>query len=141
MTPELKVPLAASAQSPAEARRVAARFLAEHGVPEDAIADAALVVSELVTNAVFHGAEPVDLVLVVDEDRIVIKVTDAGPVPEPFVAAPPGAQSIHGRGLAIVAAAAPRWGAIRHRADGKTIWAELDLGAYTEPVTRTGDMA
>ena len=86
MTLELKVPLAASVECPAEARHATARFLAEHGVAERAIADAALIVSELVTNAVCYGSEPVDLAVVVDDDRVVIEVTDAEPGPESMVA-------------------------------------------------------
>lgn len=112
------------------ARRAAARMLAEWRVEETGTADAALVVSELVTNAVRHGQVPgrlVELRLEYDlEKAVLVEVSDAGDGRPPSR----GVRQIDlpfaetGRGLALVAAFADAWG-VREREIGKTVWARL----------------
>ena len=91
----------------------------------DALSDeqrevARLLVSELVTNAVRHGAgEQVELVLDVGERRARFEVHDAG-AQRPLRRAPAGAQG--GYGLNLVASLASRWGADPHAG----VWFELD---------------
>ncbi|MFC9293123.1 ATP-binding protein [Streptomyces sp. NPDC057011] len=107
------------------ARRRAAWLAVAWGQPGLA-ADAALLTSELTTNAVLHGSV---------EDRYVrvelrltgavlrIEVTDPKGErrPEPRIAAD---DEQYGRGLQIVGALSQRWGA-SERVVGKTVWAEL----------------
>ena len=51
-----------------------------HDVPDDVIACAALLTSELVTNAVLHAATPFTVTLHHMEDRIRVDVADGNPV-------------------------------------------------------------
>jgi serine/threonine-protein kinase RsbW len=91
---------------------------------------AALVVSELSTNAVCHTASggPGGLFAVTvrrEDDRATVTVQDMGAAGEPVVRPPdqdgPGES---GRGLLLVAAMAKDWGAARNRL-GWQVWAEL----------------
>ncbi|RJK96412.1 SpoIIE family protein phosphatase [Vallicoccus soli] len=82
------------------------------------------VVSELLANALEHGAPPVDLHLRVTGARAVVEVSDRGvalPMPRRAGTADEG-----GRGLALTTALSTRWGT-RTRIGGKTVWAELLL--------------
>lgn len=84
-----------------------------------------LIVSELVGNAVRHGAPPLQLRLVL-EQMLTCEVSDSA-------AGAPHVQHActvdeNGRGLFIVAGLADQWG-VRHRARGKTVWAQQPLGA------------
>jgi PAS domain S-box-containing protein len=84
---------------------------------------ARLLVSELVTNAVRHGAgDEIALVTRVDPVRLRFEVHDAGGEAARR-RAPAGAQG--GYGLNLVAALASRWGA----APGAGVWFELDREA------------
>jgi anti-sigma regulatory factor (Ser/Thr protein kinase) len=86
--------------------------------------DAALVVSELVTNAIRAGSGTTAVSLRLDADTLTISVTDnALGIPQPQ--APPP-QALSGRGLFIVSALATDWG-YHHWGTGKTVWAELTL--------------
>lgn len=83
-----------------------------------------LVVSELVTNAILHGASPILLRLIHDADTLICEVSDAsGTAPHMRRAK---TYDEGGRGLLLVAQFTHRWGS-RHTADGKTIWAEITL--------------
>lgn len=89
---------------------------------------AALLVSELVTNALRHAAGPVGVRLVRGPGGVagVLLVEVSDPLPDPpreRVARP---DDEDGRGLQLVAAAARRWGT-RPGGTGKTVWFELTL--------------
>ncbi|WP_369155920.1 SpoIIE family protein phosphatase [Streptomyces sp. R02] len=91
--------------------------------------DAALVASELVTNAVVHAGTEVRLTCRLEEDTgaLVVEVADRHPsrAPRDDVAEAP-AHDTHeyGRGLRLVAALAESWG-VTYRAGSKTVWARL----------------
>lgn len=111
------------AASPSRARHFVIRTLQAWSL-EDLAPDAALVVSELATNAVLHGQSSFDVTLSLLDSGLRIGVRDSSrlePVPRD---APLNASS--GRGLELVEALSARWGAVL-LADGKVIWAELDL--------------
>ncbi|MFC4493952.1 ATP-binding protein [Streptomyces ovatisporus] len=118
----------------AAARHAARAALTDWGIGGCGAADSALVVSELVTNAVRHGHVPgrlVELRLTYDlEKAVTVEVSDAGDGrPHPAAARPADivlAES--GRGLALVAAFADAWG-VTDRLVGKTIWARLLVGS------------
>jgi two-component sensor histidine kinase len=80
-----------------------------------------LVVSELVANAVLHGAEPIELALDERDSTIRVEVSDANPALPP----PPGSRDAHAFGLRVVEHLVRRAGAQPHADDGKTVWAEL----------------
>ncbi|MGW5470078.1 SpoIIE family protein phosphatase [Streptomyces chartreusis] len=84
---------------------------------------AELVVSELVTNAIRYGQPPVQLRLIRDRS-LICEVSDGSSTAPHLRRARTFDEG--GRGLLLVAQLTQRWGT-RHRADGKTIWAELDI--------------
>lgn len=85
--------------------------------------DAALVLSELVTNAIRHGSAPLHLRLEVAGRLLRMEVTDGEPTRVP-VARGAALDDTGGRGIALVTALVDRWGWAR-RADGKVVWAEF----------------
>lgn len=109
-------------------RRRLVADLAGSGLPPALVDDAALLVSELVANAVRHGRPlPGGVVEVgwsVDGDRLRLEVRDGGgngtPSPRPS-----RVSDTEGRGLAIVAAVAVDWG-VESTPDGTTVWAVLE---------------
>jgi anti-sigma regulatory factor (Ser/Thr protein kinase) len=83
----------------------------------------AVVVSELVTNAVRHTTAPIHLTVQTSVDGVRLEVSDLAPrLPGPPVLDP---QAEGGRGLAIVAGLADAWGIDPIAGDGKIVWAEL----------------
>lgn len=112
-------------QSPAAARgfvRSAVGTLLPRPPPDALCDDLELVVSELVTNAVRAGSPSVTVAVVVDGDRIMLRVSDeAGGWPEPRDA---DVYDTGGRGLPLVSAISSSWG-VRMSTDGKVVWAEL----------------
>lgn len=110
------------------ARRRAAWLAVAWGQPGLA-ADAALVTSELTTNALLHGAVTgrglrVELRLTGAVLRIEVTDPKGERRPEPRAAGP---GDRFGRGLHIVGVLARDWG-VRDRVVGKTVWAELAVG-------------
>ncbi|SDH57915.1 ATP-binding protein [Nonomuraea jiangxiensis] len=92
-------------------------------VPERAIDDCLLIVSELVTNAVRHGGSAYALRLELREDRLYGEVFDPGDgVPHQRT---PDIDAISGRGLQIVAAVADAWG-VTSANGGKIVWFTVD---------------
>ncbi|MEU6405839.1 SpoIIE family protein phosphatase [Streptomyces sp. NPDC046985] len=105
----------------AEARADTQRQLTAWG-EDDMEFTAALVVSELVTNAVRYSEGPVRLRLIRDHALIVEVTDDSSSAPHLRHAED---DDEHGRGLHITSKLTQRWGARRERR-GKTIWAELE---------------
>lgn len=100
----------------------------------DAIsADAQLVVSELVTNAVVHAGVALELRLTFGDTLRLEVVDPATATPQPRSAEP---TDTSGRGLAVVAALSVAWGITPHPA-GQVVWAELSDPARTDTFTRT----
>src|SRR4051812_40954006 len=111
-------------RAPADARRFAMVTLLAWG-HRRALPLVELVLSELVTNAVVHGAAPIELSLHLDGDRLHVAVTDAAPAAVPQHRQPvPGREGSYGLGL--ISSVSEDWGYTV--GDGcKTVWAELDL--------------
>ena len=101
--------------------------------------DAALVVSELLSNALRHAAPlPGDKVRVgwrLDEGSLRLSVSDGGGKTRPELGQPTQSAT-GGRGLRIVERLSRCWGALRDD-DGTTVWAEVPIPLMT-PVSASG---
>ncbi|MDT0614569.1 ATP-binding protein [Streptomyces lancefieldiae] len=100
-----------------------------HGWGLDRVGDiTALLVSELVTNALRHATGPIGVRLVRRPagpgGSLLVEVSDPLPDPPRKRVARPGDEG--GRGLQLVASSARRWGT-RPGGTGKTVWFELAL--------------
>ncbi|MGW1887780.1 ATP-binding protein [Streptomyces sp. NPDC001970] len=119
-------------ETAAKARRLARAALYAWGL-DDAAETAALLLSELVANAVRHAHGP-SVRIVVDrpaDDRVYVAVVDRAPrrFPEMRALDP---DTVHGRGLILIEELADRWGydlmGSRQRPWGKRVWAEVKVG-------------
>ena len=124
--------------SAGEVRRQLGAELADAGLPRTVIGDAALVLSELVGNAL-ERLRPVEQppqdggVLEVswslDDDALLLRVSDGGGPSVP-VRHEAGPEDVRGRGLTIVAALARDWG-VEQSGNGagpaSTVWVELAI--------------
>lgn len=113
--------LPADPTAPGRARALLRTAAQEWDVDDEVCQDAAMVVTELVANAVDHARTTSTLTVGVDGRGLHLSVRDArtGQAPElrPIDAAAP-----RGRGLQMVDALSASWGVTPH-ADGKTVWA------------------
>ncbi|MER6800637.1 MULTISPECIES: ATP-binding protein [Streptomyces] len=124
--------LAAHPGSPAQARRLTRARLTGWSVCEDTCDTAALVVSELVTNAVVHTASSRIVCELHDGDDLLrIAVRDEGCAPgQPQANTRQRPEEEHGRGLLLVDALCHSWGAHEH-GPGLLVWADLPREADT----------
>jgi anti-sigma regulatory factor (Ser/Thr protein kinase) len=107
------------------ARNFARRWLAA-GRAGDADEAVELLVSELVANAVLHGAAPITVRIEAFPDRVHLAVTDADPrLPRTRA---PGPGGVNGRGLQIVEALSAGWGVVPRPGGGKVVWADVATG-------------
>ena len=95
------------------------------------IASAAVVVSELVTNAMIHVGSDINLTVSEYRQAIRIAVRDNSP---DLPVERPEAVDVHGRGLAIVAGLSSAWGVLPGPGGGKVVWAVLDGSPGPTPV-------
>src|SRR4051794_5422140 len=121
--------MTADAASVSQSRRNVTQLLHDCGWDANSIADAALMTTELVTNAVLHAQTPYTLTVKVDVDSdpmsVRVEVRDTSPT-LPVVRAMPSAYASSGRGLALIAQLARRWGC-EALANGKSVWFEPAL--------------
>ncbi|WP_373031969.1 SpoIIE family protein phosphatase [Streptomyces sp. NRRL B-2790] len=105
-----------------DVRAAALRQLADWGLDEAAFA-AELMLSELVTNAIRHGAGPIRVRLLHDR-TLICEVSDSSNTAPHLRRA--ASTDEGGRGLFLVAQLAQSWGT-RYKPQGKVIWAECGL--------------
>jgi anti-sigma regulatory factor (Ser/Thr protein kinase) len=99
-------------------------FLGGKNVPAGVAADAILVLSELVTNALRHGLGEIVTRSSIDERELRVSVTDSGnELPQ---ALPLDPTRVGGLGLFVVEQVAAEWG-VAPFPGGKTVWATLAL--------------
>ncbi len=124
--------LAAHPGSPAQARRLTRARLTGWSVCEDTCDTAALVVSELVTNAIVHTASSHVVCELHDGGELVrIAVRDEGCAPgRPRANTRRQPDDEHGRGLLLVDALCHSWGA-HENGPGLLVWADLPRTAGT----------
>jgi anti-sigma regulatory factor (Ser/Thr protein kinase) len=104
-----------SAPSIARHRTAAA---VDHLMGDGRAADLALLVSEVVSNAVLHGEGDITVVVGTDADAVRVEVRDGNPE-LPQTTATTGAHG--GFGLRLLTQLATNWGVDR-RDDGKAVW-------------------
>jgi anti-sigma regulatory factor (Ser/Thr protein kinase) len=119
------VPLSPALASAARARRLVEWFAEELDLDPTA---ALIIVTELTTNAVRHGAEPIVLHLRLDDGRWFIEVSDCGAARVPTRSRDALIDEVEGgMGLVLVARLSLDWG-VRDTPRGcKTVWAALDV--------------
>jgi anti-sigma regulatory factor (Ser/Thr protein kinase) len=111
----------ASLTSPGDARRFVGGLLV--GVTTaGVIAEATLLTSELVTNALVHAGSPMVVKVVVAGASFRIEVSDSGAGIPAVASVDPTA--VGGRGLALVRDMSSAWGVTQH-GTGKTVWFSL----------------
>lgn len=93
-------------------------------MPDHAIADAKVVVSELVNNAFLHGAGEIVLNAQLHDDALRLEVVDQGTGHAPAIREQVE-DDTGGWGLQLVQALSTRWGAF----EGTThVWADIPVG-------------
>jgi anti-sigma regulatory factor (Ser/Thr protein kinase) len=133
MTATDRLSLAPASASPSAARRWLADQLV--GYPESMVADAALLVSEVVTNAVLHAGTTIE-VAVHAREGVRVEVADGStvaPNAKGYVA-----EASTGRGLMLLEAMATAWG-VEVRPSGKVVW--FDMAAPLGSDMVNGDAA
>ena len=117
-----RIILQPDAGSPRRARDLVGDVLHSH-VDTETREDTAMVVSELVTNAVIHAGTTVAVrIHLLDDGGVRVEVADSRswpPVPRQLVP-----DSVGGRGLVLVEALANDWG-VDPTPEGKVVWAEI----------------
>jgi anti-sigma regulatory factor (Ser/Thr protein kinase) len=116
-----------TASSVGVARRHLVSDLIEAGVCASAVTDAALVISELLSNALRHArplpGSSIRVAWDLDADSVRISVSDGGGPSQPEFGEPTPTTT-GGRGLRIVARLSRRWGTLCDD-EGTTVWAEV----------------
>ncbi len=137
----LLLPFAASSVGVARRRLVSDLIAAD--VYDSAVCDVALVISELLSNALRHAAplpgSKIRVAWRVDADSVQISVSDGGGPTVPELGEPTqGATG--GRGLRIVEKLSRRWGASTGD-EGTTVWAEVPVRPAPAEMTAVGRAA
>ena len=121
---QLDVDLGVHPSQAGRARRLITAQLAAWRINGEASAMTVLLVSELVTNAMRHGRDPIRMLAGTTPSGLRVEVYDGnGDVFPAIRDLRPDAPG--GRGLRLVDALADRWGAVA-AADGKCVWFEID---------------
>ena len=123
-TADVALRLPASPEAPQRARAFVQQRWTH--LPSEVVDDAALIVSELVSNAVNATAEGLLVLLELHRGYARVEVVD-GSSELPRIGRP-GPTESHGRGLLLVAALASEWG-VDARPPGKAVWARLAIPA------------
>lgn len=123
--------LSADPSSVGVARRSVRREMQRAGL-EALSADAELLVTELVSNAVMHARTAVTLRVEVLAWKVRVEVEDGSPQLPAW--SPSDTEALSGRGLTLVNAMSDSWGARALHGAGKVVWFELGQG-QPEPGT------
>jgi anti-sigma regulatory factor (Ser/Thr protein kinase) len=111
--------LSSGPRTVAEARWFVAKALEDEEIevdPETAL----ILTSEVATNAVKHGKEPIELSISLEQEGLRVSVFDRGPGFDP-AEVPAGNPDAGGWGLQLVDSLSSEWGVDR-RDDGTEVW-------------------
>jgi len=120
--PEIAGEFPAEPGTPAAARRLGVDALRQWGHGDRVVGNAALVLTELVTNAVVHARSAV-WIRISSEDSVV-RIAVGDDVTAPPTVRNDGPMAGSGLGLHLIDALASRWG-VDITTHGKIVWAEL----------------
>ena len=136
--PVAELSLGPDTRSAGAARRFLVTTLDAWG--KSAYDDAALLLSELVTNAALHAKTQIVVRVELQPQCLRLAVTDGSPR-QPVVRHY-SEQATTGRGLGLVNSLAQRWGVESHSDGSKTVWAELTAdGAARRPEDTVVDLS
>ena len=131
--------LKAEASAAGDSRRFVRRVCSSWALAAERIDTAALLVSELVTNAVeapvasaCAGLQVIGVRVVEREDSFVIEVWDTSPRPPRLIE--PAEDSAGGRGLLLVNALSIRWGYCDAGTGSKVVWCELSRAGAPDAI-------
>jgi anti-sigma regulatory factor (Ser/Thr protein kinase) len=128
--PHFKHDVSRDLQSRPQAAAEARRALVGLPLPRETREVLALLVSELVTNAVLHagidGVDPIHVDLTTGSASVRLSVRDRGDGFASESLGPPGPLAPGGRGLLIVDALSEAWGVDRGP-DGCTVWCKVPI--------------
>lgn len=120
--------LGPGAEAVSDGRRYVRERLAELGASAAVVETAALLASEVLTNAVLYAPPPVSVRLHVLGDRIRVAVADSA-ARAPVMR---DGDASGGWGLHLIERGAVDWG-YHPQGEGKCVWFELDLTEQNEP--------
>jgi anti-sigma regulatory factor (Ser/Thr protein kinase) len=132
---DLEVELPRAACAPYLARWVLRSWCSEH-IAGDLLLDAELMVSELGTNALLHGQGRIILRVYLDEDRLLVAVSDQGCGLDHRLCRRT-AEQIGGWGLHIVQDLSSGWGVHEGPTD---VWFELARRGSAKPASLSGHL-
>lgn len=137
----LLLPFAASSVGVARRRLVSDLIAAK--VYDSAVCDVALVISELLSNALRHAAplpgSKIRVAWRIDADNVRVSVCDGGGPTVPELGEPTQAAT-GGRGLRIVQKLSSSWGTTAGD-EGTTVWAEVPVRPASTEMTTVGGRA
>jgi anti-sigma regulatory factor (Ser/Thr protein kinase) len=116
--------------TPAQGRRLLESAL--DSLPESVLADAQLLLTEVLSNAILHGSAGagarLDVSVEADESIVRVTVTDRSPqFPRPAIL-PPDPLAASGWGLYLLERLAKQWGVEDAPDGGSAVWFELSVG-------------
>lgn len=94
-------------------------------MPPARLQDTLLLATELVTNAVLHGAPPITMTIEVTGSPPIVRISVTDRHQQAPLLRDSDRGAIAGRGMSVVDSLASRWGVRRLPAGGKTIWFEM----------------
>src|SRR3954454_19727020 len=126
--PQARLVLAPDTSAPSKARELLAEVLDDRS-SSDQLSKAQLALSEVVNNAVRHGAaddaDRIELEIVHIDDLVRVLVMQPRPMPErPSIVSMPEGWATGGYGLAIIDSIADRWGV---HVQPQSVWFEIRL--------------
>ncbi|HUR75933.1 MAG TPA: ATP-binding protein [Sporichthya sp.] len=123
-TAAARLELAQDVASVGRARAFVCGLCTEAGLSPDLGDTAALLTSEVVTNALVHGRSNAVVTARADESGLLVEVGDKDPRPPRPQRTKPQAEALGGRGLTLVEHLASEWGTYP-TATGKVVWFRL----------------
>jgi anti-sigma regulatory factor (Ser/Thr protein kinase) len=127
LSKELTGEFSSGQDAPGRARRFVVAALRRWGLDDALVGEAALVLSELATNAVLHAGSPFSIAVTSRESRLRISVQDTCPR-RPVEDSGGSLLARFGHGLGIIDELCIDWG-VEDVRGGKIVWAELQAGS------------